>query len=156
MTLNSLALANPDPLTRSSGIVKLKSDGSNIAEFLLDIRKRDEDAFEGILETLQNILPHVKDLQSSLTAELDRSVHFQLTERKARMPGWLLSTGAHRILALLALLRHPSPPSLIVIEEIENSFDPRTLHFIVEEIRYVIEEGISQVIFTTHSPYLLD
>jgi predicted ATPase len=43
-----------------------------------------------------------------------------------------------------------------VIEEIENGLDPRTLHLLVEEIRTLVESGRSQVIVTTHSPYLLD
>ncbi len=72
------------------------------------------------------------------------------------MPGWLFSTGTLRVLALFALLRHPEPPPLIVIEEIENGLDPRTLSLLVEEIRDVVSTGRSQIIVTTHSPYLLD
>ncbi|MBE9151819.1 AAA family ATPase, partial [Coleofasciculus sp. LEGE 07092] len=68
----------------------------------------------------------------------------------------VLSTGTLRILALLALLRHPEPAPLIVIEDIENGLDPRTIHLIVDEIRNVIEAGKTQVIITIHSPYLLD
>ena len=62
------------------------------------------------------------------------------------MPGWLLSTGTLRVLALLALLRHPHPPSLIMIEEIENGLDPRSVHLIVDEIRNAVEMGLTQVI----------
>ena len=58
--------------------------------------------------------------------------------------------------ALLAVLRHPDPPPLFVIEEIENGLDPRTVHLVVEEIRAAIETRKTQVILTTHSPYLLD
>ena len=66
------------------------------------------------------------------------------------------STGTLRILALLALFRHPDTPPLIVIEEIENGLDPRSVQLIVEEIRRVTESGRLQVILTSHSPYLLD
>ena len=79
-----------------------------------------------------------------------------MTEADFTVKGWLLSTGTLRILALLALFRHPEPPPLIIIEEIENGLDPRSVHLIVEEIRRVTESGRSQVILTTHSPYLLD
>ena len=68
----------------------------------------------------------------------------------------MLSTGTLRIVALLACLRHPKPPPLLVVEEIENGLDPRTLHMVVEEIRATISRGKTQVILTTHSPYLLD
>ncbi len=78
-----------------------------------------------------------------------------MTEGNFKVPGWLLSTGTLRILALLALLRHPKPPPL-VIEEIENGLDPRTIHLLVDEIRTAVESARTQLILTTHSPYLLD
>ncbi len=156
VNLNPYAMGSPRPQKRASSQISLNSDGSNIAEYLLSIYKLDQTVFEGIVETLQYILPYARDLQVSLTSELERNVYLQLTESTFKIPGWLLSTGTLRILALLALLRHPEPAPLIVIEEIENGLDPRTIHLIVEEIRNVVEAGTSQVIITTHSPYLLD
>ena len=87
-----------------------------------------------------------------------RQAYFQLREGGFDVPAWLLSTGSLRILALLAVLRHPTPPPLIVIEEIENGLDPRTISLVVEEIRSLTtrEENPCQVIITTHSPYLLN
>jgi predicted ATPase len=163
VTLNPFVMGEPKPQHRGRGGmtiprsgIALESDGSNIAEYLLEIRKRDQDAFEGIIDTLQQVLPYVRDLQPTLTSELERAVFLQMTEENFKIPGWLLSTGTLRILALLALFRHPSPPSLIVIEEIENGLDPNTIHMLIDEISHVIKSGRSQVILTTHSPYLLD
>jgi predicted ATPase len=68
----------------------------------------------------------------------------------------MLSTGTLRVLALLATLRHPEPPPLVLIEEIENGLDPRSIHLLVEEIRTAVLSGVTQVVLTTHSPYLLD
>ena len=79
-----------------------------------------------------------------------------MKEQEFEVPGWLLSTGTLRIVAILACLRHPKPPSLLMIEEIENGLDPSTLHLVVEEIRAATVAGTTQVIATTHSPYLLD
>ncbi len=146
----------PIPQKRTRGPIQLAKDGSNIAEYLLNIRDIDQDAFDGILETLQYVLPYARDLQPTITSELERTVYLRLTEQDFKIPGWLFSTGTLRILALLALLRHPHPPKLIVIEEIENGLDPRTIHLIVDEIRNAVEMGRTQVIATTHSPYLLD
>lgn len=145
---------NPQKLT--GGSIRLAKDGSNIAEYLLNIRDIDPNAFDGIMETLQYVLPYAGDLQPTLTSELERMVYLQMTEGHFKVPGWLLSTGTLRIVALLALLRHPKPPPLVVIEEIENGLDPRTIHLLVDEIRNVIESGRTQIILTTHSPYLLD
>lgn len=150
------AMGAPMPQKRTGGPTRLAKDGSNIAEYLLSIRKIDQNAFEGIVETLQYILPYARDLQPALTSELERTVYLQMTEGDFKVPGWLLSTGTLRIVALLALLRHPTPSPLIIIEEVENGLDPRTIHLLVDEIRSAIESGRTQVILTTHSPYLLD
>ncbi len=156
VTLNAYSMGQPRLQQRTGGLIRLEEDGSNIAEYLLDIRRRDQSAFDGIVETIQYVLPYARDLQPTLTSELERAVHLEMTEQDYRIKGWLLSTGTLRILALLALFRDPDPPPLIVIEEIENGLDPRTIHLIVEELRNLVESGRSQVIVTTHSPYLLD
>ena len=154
--LNPWLMGEPQQIKRTGGPIRLRSDGSNIAEFLNDIRARDEDAFDGILETMQYVLPQMQDLRPVLSDVLGHQMHLQLTERDNPVMGWLLSTGTLRILALLALFRHPEPPPLIIIEELENGLDPRSVQLIVEEIRRVTESGRSQIILTSHSPYLLD
>jgi len=156
VTLQPRWMGEPHPIQRTGGNISLDQAGSNITEYLLDIMRRAPDVFEGIFETLQYVLPYAQRLQPVLTSELEQAVHLELIEEICRVKGWLLSTGTLRLLALLALFRHPDPPPLIVIEEIENGLDPRTIHLIVEEIRDVVESQLSQVIVTTHSPYLLD
>ncbi len=137
--------------------MRLARDGSNIADFLLDLRRQDQNAFDGIVETMAYVLPYAKDIQPSLTSsEIERKTWLQMTEADFKVPGWMLSTGTLRLLALLALLRHPKPPPLIVIEEIENGLDPRSIHLLVEEIRNAVLNRTTQIILTTHSPYLLD
>jgi predicted ATPase len=149
-------MGRPVAQQRTGGRVRLARDGSNIADFLLDIRRLDAAAFDGIVETMTYVLPYARDLQPAVTSELERKAYLQLTEADFKVPGWMLSTGTLRVLALLALLRHPRPPSLIVVEEIENGLDPRSIHLVVEEIRNAVLDGVTQVILTTHSPYLLD
>jgi predicted ATPase len=156
LSLWPAVMGNPMPQTRTRGAIALAKDGSNIAEYLADIRSRDPSVFEGIMETLRYVLPYATDVQPALTSELERTVYLQMTEKDFTVPGWLLSTGTLRILTLLAVLRHPQPPPLILIEEIENGMDPRTIHLLVDEIHRLVESGRSQVIATTHSPYLLD
>lgn len=156
LTLQPERMGIPQPQQRTGGGVRLAKDGSNIADYLLDIRRLDQAAFDGIVETMAYVLPYARDLQPSVTSELERKAYLQLTEADFKVPGWMLSTGTLRMLALLALLRHPSPPPLIVVEEIENGLDPRSIHLLVEEIRTAVQSGITQIILTTHSPYLLD
>lgn len=146
----------PVPQQRTSGRVRLAKDGSNVADYLLDIQRLDSEALEGIVRTMTYVLPYARDLQPSLTSELERKAYLQLTEGEFKIPGWMLSTGTLRVLALLAVLRHPAPPPLVVVEEIENGLDPRSIHLLVEEIRTAVLAGVTQVVLTTHSPYLLD
>jgi predicted ATPase len=150
------AMGQPVPQQRAAGRVRLARNGANIAEYLNDIRKQNPDAFNGLVEALRYVLPFAADLQPTLASELQREFYLELKEEDFEVPGWLLSTGTLRILALLACLRHPEPPPVLVVEEIENGLDPRTLHLLVEEIRAAVAAGTTQVIATTHSPYLLD
>ena len=157
LTMSPERMGLPTPQQRTGGGVRLAHDGSNVADFLLDLRRQDPNAFDGIVEVMSYVLPYAKDIQPTLSSsEIERKAWLQLTESNFKVPGWLLSTGTLRMLALLALLRHPNPPPLIVVEEIENGLDPRSVHLIVEEIRNAVLAGTTQVIVTTHSPYLLD
>jgi predicted ATPase len=141
---------------RSNAQTQLTEDGANIAEYLFDIRNIDKSAFEGIVDTLKYILPYAQHLEPSLASGLDQMIYIQMTEGKFKVPAWLLSTGTLRLIGILALLRHPQPPPFIVFEELENSLDPRSLSLIIEEIRNALLAGKTQVVATTHSPYLLD
>jgi len=57
------------------------------------------------------VLPFAEDLQPAITSELDRKVYLSMSEENIadKLPGWLLSTGTIRILALWAVLHHPPP-----------------------------------------------
>ncbi len=156
LTLAPERMGLPLPQRRTGGRIRLARDGSNIAEFLLELRELDRNALDGIINTMAYVLPYARDLQPAITSELERKAWLQLTEADFKIPGWMLSTGTLRLLALLALLRHPTPPPLIVVEEIENGLDPRSIHLLVEEIRTAVLSGVTQVVLTTHSPYLLD
>ena len=158
LKLDPHLMTEPIPQKRSSGAIGLNYNGTNIAEYLQSIRDLDLPSFNGIIESLKCVLPFAEDLQPAITSKLDRKVYLSMSEDNIedKLPGWLLSTGTLRILALLAVLRHPTPPRVIIIEEIENGLDPRTVHMLVDEIRHFVESGLGQVIVTTHSPYLLD
>lgn len=141
------------PKTRQG---ELNQDGTNIAEYLKGLSENDPSAFNGIVETLKYVLPYARDLKPAPFPGQEQKIYLEMNEGEFIVPSFLLSTGTLRLLGMLALLRHPHPPPLIVIEEIENGLDPSTLSLLVEEIRNAVEAGKTQVIATTHSPYFLD
>ena len=59
---------------------QLQRDGSNLGQYLWEIRERDLTAFEGILEALRFVLPFASDVQPRITQEIERLVHLQITE----------------------------------------------------------------------------
>jgi len=157
LNLEPRLMLDPKPETRTGRDIRLVHDGSNIAQYLQSIADKEPAVLEGIAETLKAVLPFATDLRPAITKELQRNVYLRLSEQGIDEPlvGWLLSQGTLRIVALLAVLRHPTPPSVVFIEEIENGLDPRTIHLLIEEIRSFLQSG-GQVVATTHSPYLLD
>jgi predicted ATPase len=152
-------MGKPTRRMQSGATVRLAPDGSNLGEYLLDLRGQPERgiaAFNGLVETLQVILPYVKYIEPVMSETFERQVGLRLHEGSFTVPGWMLSTGTLRLVALLAVLRHPRPPSVLCVEEIENGLDPRTIHIVVDELLRASEAGRTQILITTHSPYLLD
>lgn len=157
LNLDPQSLAEPRFTTRNPySDFKLLKNGANIGDFLQDIYERDEAVFYGIVETMRYVVPYAGEIDTPIASELGRQRYLKLSEGGFQIPGWLLSTGTLRVLALLAVLRHPNPPPLLCIEEIENGLDPRTLNLLVEEIHRATQSGKTQVVCTTHSPYFLD
>ena len=159
LTPDSMGHPSPKVMT-SSGAMTLNRDGSNLAQYLIRIRELDKDVFEGIVDSMRFVLDYAKNFEPVEVREIQPTMFLRLLEqvgdRKVEVPGWLISSGTLRILALLAVLRNPEPPPLVAIEEIENGLDPRTIHMVLNEIRGAVQGGHTQVITTTHSPYLLD
>lgn len=70
-------------------------------------------------------------------------------------PSWTLSGGTLRLLAILTALHVGPPPALLCVEEPENSLHPTAIDALLTEFRDAADRG-TQVIITSHSPYLLD
>jgi predicted ATPase len=67
------------------------------------------------------------------------------------------SDGMLLVLAYLALLHSPTPPRVLLIEEPENGIHPKRLQEVLAILRQLVsEQQHTQIILTTHSPYVLD
>ena len=150
LSLDPTYMGEPVPTRRGSEPLLLHTSGSNLADYIQHMVSDHGDegvrALQGIREALEFVLPYAASMDPQLSAEIQRQSWLVMTERSATklrrpftVPGWMLSTGTMRVLALLAVFRHPDPPPLICIEEIENGLDPRTLRLVVNEIQSLVE-----------------
>ena len=152
-------MGKPVMQNRLTKNIRLDYDGRNIAEYILWIRSQGQEYLDSIVRKMVFVLPYIKQIQPNIQETFNREVELLLHEshdKSTPLPGWLLSSGTLRILALLSVFDSPQRPSVLFVDEIENGLDPRTIGLLLNEIRNEISAGSMQVVITTHSPYLLD
>ena len=140
--------------------IRLDYDGKNIAEYLLWLRSQDEQFLESLISELKFVLPYLSELQPTIKDTFNREVELLFYENNDNnqkpIPGWLLSSGTLRIVAILAMFITPRKPYALFIDEVENGLDPRTIGMLINRIKDVFADKSMQVVVTTHSPYFLD
>lgn len=134
----------------------LEDDASNLASFMLMLRRTDPSSFEQLEEDARRALPQLDSIEFEYPANGSNEVVVVLHERGLRRPTPLVdaSYGTVRLLGLLALLYDPDPPALTCIEEIDHGLHPQALEMLVERLRDASER--SQFLIATHSPALAD
>ena len=160
--LNAHNMGIPVIEDRLNRIKKLDKEGRNIAEYLLWISEQGEGGgyLNSLIRKMQFVLPYIDNIEPHVIKEtINTQIELSLYETGGNnrpIPGWLLSSGTLRILALLSIFESPNRPSVLFIDEIENGLDPRTIGLLLSQIESVFADGSMQVIVTTHSPYFLD
>jgi len=159
LRLNPRSIASFAPARRKITQPRLlDEEGLGLAELLSQL---DEETIQILVEKLSFILQGASDLEAHKPeSPADRRfftfVESRLGEKALhKIPAWVLSEGTRRVTAILAILLHDNPPPLVCIEEVENGLDPWTLRYILDELTNAVERG-TQVILTSHSPYLLN
>jgi len=141
----------------------LDEEGQNLPALLNELSG---DRREDLVNRIQGILPGIQDVEvSSAEFGRDTRVNYSLLEkmpyrgragrRVFAIPAWMLSEGTRRITAIMALLVRDPAPSLLCIEEIENGLDPVTVQAVLRHLQSAADQG-TQIILTTHSPWVLD
>ncbi len=128
----------------------LLEDGSNLALVLNDMQHRG--LKPRILELLRKFYFAAEDLTVKIQGG---SAQLYLHEKGLRtpIPATRLSEGTIRFLCLVAILYHPTPPSLVCLEEPELSLHPDIIPSLAEMLDDASER--TQVIVTTHSEALV-
>lgn len=173
LRLNPRLIADFAPVRDTPSPRLLDDQGNRLAALLSTY---DPELLEVLVERLTFILKRADRIEAHQpTSPADRRF-FSLVERRGpvdgedtveqspsdppppaeiEIPAWVLSEGTRRVAAILAVLFHEEPPPLVCIEEVENGLDPWTIKYLLDELDSAVARG-TQVIVTSHSPYLLN
>ena len=154
--------------------LSMDSSGFGLAQCLDDILGLDRDRFRALESKFREIFPEMKAIQLSsvhayqwpqphlaedlphATRNTGKGIYFQLQNGRS-IPAAQASDGSLLVLAYLTLLYLPDPPRVILVEEPENGIHPKRLEEVLNILRHLIEsQKRTQIVMTTHSPYLLD
>jgi hypothetical protein len=154
--------------------LSMDSSGFGLAQCLDDLLGLDRERFRKLETKFCEIFPEMKSVQLrsvnayqwpqlNVAEDLPRAasvtgkgIYFELINGRS-IPAAQASDGSMLVLAYLTLLHLPDPPRVILVEEPENGIHPRRLGEVLNILRQLIaSQKRTQIIMTTHSPYLLD
>ncbi len=150
------------PMRRSEIIEdsqKLRGNASNIAPFLLMLRKSEfyQNEYEEIVNAVRLVIPFFDDflLDVQKLGEAEK-VKLSWTQKGSDFPmqPYHLSDGSIRFICLATALLQPNPPSTIIIDEPELGLHPAAISILAELIQVAAKR--TQIIVATQSPALID
>jgi predicted ATPase len=146
---------------RSEDDRHLRSDGSNLAAFLLRLAQSDNEAdqkaWHRIGRCVSQVVPALKRLDPAPVHESGSAVRLDwIDQQDARFGVHQLSDGSLRAIALITALAQPisSLPKVISIDEPELGLHPAAIRLLADLARSVSRH--TQVIFATQSTGFLD
>jgi len=139
------AVTSPQVLERSE---RLKPDASNFPQFLFTTTGGS--VGEDLREALKYSLPGYRDFNVVFEPTADGRIFVRLVVDGLRLAPISIPYGALKTLMIESLLKWE--PSLLVVDEFENSLHPELQQFLLDEFR---SSGVN-VIITTHSTIPLD
>lgn len=149
-TLRQPAPPDTDPI--------LKENGANWASILRNLKKtsRGKQAWEQVREMMQVVMPQLEDISPVAVGGFIMP-RFKVRESSGEAHLFdpsQISDGTLRILGILLALYQTPHPSLMVIEEPEQTVNPALLALLADAFREVSER--TQLLITSHSPHLID
>jgi ABC-type branched-subunit amino acid transport system ATPase component len=156
----------------------MADDGSGISSVLSYLMTADRLTFTSIVEAVRKVVPTVRDIRATrcpITIHEPRSVtvnkrdvpYFEDREvigQQLRfdmasgddLPADRISDGTMLVLAIITLLK-TMPGAVILLDDIEQGLHPSAQRQVIQLIKSIQKDHPStQIIFTTHSPYVVD
>jgi energy-coupling factor transporter ATP-binding protein EcfA2 len=156
--LGDLQWLSPEPRLQREYVSATQADrmsdrGENFPALLRTILK-DNEKSNSYLSWLKELTPAELDSIEILEAP-GGEITFAFRRHGIDYPARILSDGTLRFAALAAAFFQPSPPRLLLLEEIEEGLHPTRLQLLVELLKSQTARGVEQVIATSHSPYAI-
>jgi predicted ATPase len=175
-----LSVGNLAKASYSEAIIpEIKIDGSGLAPTLDYLRSEAPDRFQAIQEMLQQIVPGVRrvgirrakvKIDRQKLIEVDgKSISYEENQEVVgqeivldmntgdRIPAHAISEGTMLTLGLLTVLINPKQPNLVLLDDIEQGLHPKAQRELITVFKQIIKANPNlQIIFTTHSPYIID
>jgi predicted ATPase len=160
-------------------IPEIQFDGSGLSPALDYLRSEAPERFQTIQEMLQQIVPSVRKIgvrRAKVTINRQRSIEVdgksisyeenqEVTGQEIvldmntgdRIPAHAISEGTMLTLGLLTVLMNPKQPNLVLLDDIEQGLHPKAQRELITVFKQIIQANPNlQIIFTTHSPYIID
>lgn len=142
----------------------LEPSGANLSAWLMWLQTRSQESFARIAEVTRDMFPEVRQL---LTWPTQQGTVYLASQEQGLLrptPLFQMSDGELSFIAFLSLILAPDElgGTVFFIEEPENHLHPRlfeTLVALQRQLRQeVADRGVypSQIVFTTHSPFVID
>lgn len=133
--------------------------GENLLPYLARMAHTNPDLYDKIKTEVCRIFSNVSDLGIRGYSRQGDLKILEVKENRTTFNGKQVSDGLLRILAILAIRHSDKPPSILLFEEPENGVHPRLLERMIHIFSGMTKRKgqlMTQVITTTHSPYLVD
>ncbi len=175
-----LSAANLAKATYSEDIVpQMEFDGTRLAPTLDYLRNEAPENFQILQDKLKQVVPGVVKIGIRRAKVLvsrrhvievnGRSIPYEEPQEMVgqevildmntgeRIPAHALSEGTVLTLGLLTVLQNPKKPSLLLLDDIEQGLHPKAQRDLIAVFKEIINDNPElQIIFSTHSPYIVD
>ena len=112
--------------------------------------------FEQVEAALRRCVPEIERVSFYDVDVGKRAIQVEQTGLPEPRPLSEVSDGTRLVLAILTLVNLESPPPVLLLEDIDRGLHPRLYEQLVDFLRSLAAEGRTQILATTHDPYLID
>ena len=136
----------------------LNVHGDNLCNVVQFMERQHPRRFRAILSSIAKKIPGIDKIDTRETDDGRLLLRFNENGFQEPFYAQQMSDGTLKAFAYLLLLEGPTPPPFLCMEEPENGLYHKLLETLTAEFRKHASgtTGSSQVIVTTHQPYLID